>query len=67
MSERQRHVPFACPKCGLPPVTVEETRPWDGTIRRRRSCANGHTMATREVPERDYRIEKITPVVSEAA
>ena len=43
-----RRVPFPCPQCGFPLSRVIETLPWQGTIRRRRRCENGHVAETRE-------------------
>jgi transcriptional regulator NrdR family protein len=45
---RARHIPFLCPRCGKPLVTVKETREWQGAIRRRRACAEGHVTVTKE-------------------
>ena len=44
----QRHVPFPCPVCGQPMAKVIDTRPYQGTLRRRRSCPAGHIAITRE-------------------
>ena len=44
----RRHVPFTCSTCGRPMAKVEETREWQGAIRRKRKCAEGHAIWTRE-------------------
>lgn len=44
----RRYVPFRCPTCGKPAVRVIETREWQGAIRRKRRCPDGHVMVTRE-------------------
>ena len=44
----QRHVPFPCPACKKPMTKVIDTRPYQGTLRRRRACPDGHVAVTRE-------------------
>lgn len=44
-----RHVPFLCPVCGRPAVTVVDTRAYGPRIRRRRKCPKGHRITTFEV------------------
>lgn len=46
---RQRRTPILCPTCGKPMTRVVETVPWQGTVRRKRACADGHSMLTKEV------------------
>ena len=47
--QRERHVPFTCPRCGSPAIKVVDTRDWQGGIRRKRRCEKGHLLVTREV------------------
>ena len=50
MKADQRRTPFVCPVCGEPVARVTETRAGQGSIRRRRVCAKGHAIWTKEVP-----------------
>ena len=46
---RNRRTPILCPTCTKPLSRVVESIPWQGGIRRRRVCPDGHAAITREV------------------
>ena len=46
---RKRRSPIPCPVCTKPLTRIVESVPWQGGIRRRRICPDGHVAITREV------------------
>ena len=50
-----------CPKCNALGLAAADSRPYNGTIRRRRKCLNcGYRFSTFEIIEEDYRKMKDT-------
>ena len=50
-----------CPRCNAMGLAAADSRPYQGTIRRRRKCLNcGYRFTTFEIREEDYRKMKDT-------